>query len=381
MPFSDAQRNEARFRAIYENAPFMINSFDAQGKISLWNRACEEQTGYTIAEVNAAPDPFALFYPREEERVRAQKTVALKDGKFREFEVTRKDQRLVYQMWANFDLPDGSVISVGYDVTEMRETREKLRQMNHNLEEKVAERSRELDEQRAKLYFASKYVALGEMAGGVAHEINNPLAIISGYTSQLAEMIRQEEPDRRVFREMLGSISAAVERISKIIAGLRNIARDGRRDPLVVCSLATVVTDALTLCRERFASAGVELTVTFELRDPLVKARPVELGQVLLNLLNNAFDAVEALPERWVKLRIHEEGPYVCISVIDSGNGVPEQLASKLFQPFFTTKPVGKGMGLGLSISRGILSAHGGTLTVGLDGGHTCFTAKLPKAE
>jgi C4-dicarboxylate-specific signal transduction histidine kinase len=90
---------------------------------------------------------------------------------------------------------------------------------------------------------------------------------------------------------------------------------------------------------------------------------------------------VEPLAERWVKLRIHEEGGHVCISVTDSGNGVPGELAPKLFQPFFTTKPVGKGMGLGLSISRGILTAHGGTLSAGLDGGHTCFMARLPKGQ
>lgn len=370
---NDAQRAEARFRAIYENAPFMIDSFDANGKADLWNRACVEQLGYTKEEVNAVPDPMALFYPGPEEYAAAMEEIRNKTGKFREYKVRRKDGSYVYQMWANFQLPDGSAISVGYDVTEMR-------QLNHGLEEKVAERTRELDEQRAKLFFASKYVALGEMAGGVAHEINNPLAVISGYATQLSEMLQQEDLDHHAAVDMLGSIRAAVTRITKIISGLRNIARDGRRDPVSECRLADIVNDALSLCRERFSSSGVELSLTFEAPDPEVRGRPVELSQVLLNLLNNAFDAVEPLVDRWVKIRIYRAENEVCLSVTDSGPGIPADIQSKLFQPFFTTKPIGKGMGLGLSISKSILAAHGGSLGVDTAAGHTCFVARMPAA-
>lgn len=373
-------RSEARFRAIYENAPCMINSFQPDGKLVLWNRCCEELIGYTMDEVNAAPDALALFYPDPEARRQALEGITRNDGKFREFKVRRKDGRYVYQMWANFSLEDGSAISVGYDVTETREAREQLRQMNQTLEEKVAARTRELDEQRAKLFFASRFVALAEMAGGVAHEINNPLAIISGYTTQISEILKQSEPDRRALEDMLGSIRGAVSRITKIISGLRNISRDGSRDPVTVCRLADIVSDALGLCRERFSSNGVELGLNFELADATVRGRPVELAQVLLNLLNNAFDAVEPLAERRVKLRVYGESSQVCLSVTDNGPGIPDSLRDKLFQPFFTTKAVGKGMGLGLSISRSILEAHGGSLAAETDRGQTCFVARLPRA-
>ena len=377
---SEAQRYEARFRAIYENAPFMINSFMPNGKVVLWNRACEEQTGYSRDEVNAAEDSIGLFYPDPASRNLVVDSITRRDGKFREFRVLTKSGRYAFQMWANFDLPDGSAISVGYDVTEMREAREQLRQMNQTLEEKVAARTRELDEQRAKLFSASKFVALAEMAGGLAHEINNPLAVISGYTTQFSEMLRRKEPDRRALEDMLGSIRGAVSRITKIISGLRNISRDGSRDPVTVCRLADIVNDALGLCRERFSSNGVELSLNFELADANVRGRPVELAQVLLNLLNNAFDAVELLPERRVRLRVHGENSHVCLSVTDNGPGIPDSLKDKLFQPFFTTKPVGKGMGLGLSISKSILEAHGGSLTAETDRGQTCFVARLPRA-
>ncbi len=378
-PLSDSQKSEARFRAIYENAPFMINSFRQDGKLALWNRACEEQLGYSMAEVNEAPDSLGLFYPEPEVRQRVMETIFEKDGKFREYKVLRKDGKYVYQMWANFALPDGSAISVGYDITEMRENREKLSRMNQWLEEEVVARSRDADEQRSKLFFASKFVALGEMAGGVAHEINNPLAVISGYASQLSEMLSKPSFDHEAVEEMLASIRNSTNRITKIIAGLRNLARDGRRDPMVECRVLDVINDALSFCRARYSAAGVELELSLEERDAKIRGRPVELGQVLLNLLNNTFDAVDGSADAWVRLRLAGDDKNIFISVTDSGPGVPEHLKQKLFHPFFTTKPVGKGMGLGLSISKGILEAHGGTLELRDEGGHTCFIAKIPR--
>jgi len=377
--WSDEERTIARFRTIYENAPFMINSFDQAGKAVLWNRAATEQLGYTQLEVNEAGDSFELFYPDSELRRQVMHTIANPDGKFREFKVRRKDGVYVYQMWANFTLPDQSLISVGYDVTGMREAREQLRLSNHTLEEKVAARTRELDEQRAKLVFASKYVALGEMAGGVAHEINNPLAIIAGYAAQLQEMLNHSAFDKATFEGMLGSIRSAVGRITKIVSGLRNISRDGSRDPLTECRMNDLLFEVLGLCGERFRIHGVELLFEGEELGTLVLCRPVELQQVILNLLTNAFDAVQNIPCRWVKLTFTELENEVCVSVSDSGPGVPAEVREKIFQPFFTTKPIGKGTGLGLSISKGIAEAHRGTLAMELDAGETCFVLKLPK--
>jgi signal transduction histidine kinase len=111
-----------------------------------------------------------------------------------------------------------------------------------------------------------------------------------------------------------------------------------------------------------------------------IDCRPTEISQVLLNLLNNAVDAVQPLAEKWVELQVRSAGKDVEISVMDSGKGIPEKIRDKVGQPFFTTKVVGHGTGLGLSISRGIVEAHGGHLNLDTQCEHTRFVVTLPKA-
>lgn len=376
---AELRAGEARFRTIFENAPFMINSFDRNGRVVLWNRACTTLLGYTLEEMKQAEDPLSLFYPEPEVRNEIMAEINTADGQFREHKVKRKDAQYVYQMWANFILPDQSLIAVGYDVTAIRDAQESLRIANQSLEEKVEERTRELDQERIKLISASKFAALGEMAGGIAHEINNPLAVIDGLAEQLQIMGENCPPQLR--KEMLESISSSVSRISKIISGLRKISRDASRDPTAHSLVVNLIHDVLGICRERFINSGVSLDTEIPEQAIFIECRAVEIGQVLLNLLNNAFDAVRDEAQRWVKVSLLAGNLDIEIRVTDSGKGIPEALQEKIFQPFFTTKPVGQGTGIGLSISRGIAEAHGGTLTYELAGGHTSFVLRLPKRQ
>ena len=110
----------------------------------------------------------------------------------------------------------------------------------------------------------------------------------------------------------------------------------------------------------------------------MISCDPLAIEQVLINLLNNAIDAVESLPEKWVELQCFNQKNEVILRIIDSGSGIPKEVADKLFDPFFTTKPAGIGPGLGLSISIGIIKDHGGTLTLVSEHPHTCFELRLP---
>jgi C4-dicarboxylate-specific signal transduction histidine kinase len=112
-----------------------------------------------------------------------------------------------------------------------------------------------------------------------------------------------------------------------------------------------------------------------------VECHPSQISQVLLNLLNNAYDAALAQPDRWIELDARDQGSLVEISVTDSGPGIPRELARKIMDPFFTTKPPGKGTGLGLSISSNIMTDHGGSLSLDQNSPHTRFVMSLPKIQ
>jgi C4-dicarboxylate-specific signal transduction histidine kinase len=238
-----------------------------------------------------------------------------------------------------------------------------------------------IDQQRQQIAFSSKMSALGEMAGGVAHEINNPLAIIKSSASIMRELLEDERVDRKMLGQLSERVEATTDRIARIVQGLRFFSRDGSKDPPQLVRLQTIVSDTLSLCQERFKSEGTNVLVEDIPTDIQVEGRPTEISQVLLNLLSNAHDAVAHQPERWIKLSTTHSNDRIEIRVIDSGPGVSRELRAKIFQPFFTTKEVGKGTGLGLSVSNEIAKKHGGELKLDESHAHTCFVVRLPKRQ
>ncbi len=226
--------------------------------------------------------------------------------------------------------------------------------------------------------FSAKMASLGEMAGSVAHEINTPLAIISVMSGQISEILedlqsrgvlpKDSKGDVEQLFQNASLIESTVLRISKIIRSMRTFSRDSSEDAKLQASLDGILEDTFSLCAERFRHSGVQLHLEGEPHRYLLLCRPGELSQVFINLLNNAWDAVNALPrasecEKWIRVRVEalDEGR-VRICFEDSGVPVTEEAKQKMFQPFFTTKPLGQGTGLGLPLSLRIVQAHGGRL-------------------
>ena len=179
-------------------------------------------------------------------------------------------------------------------------------------------------------------------------------------------------------KKNLEIITQTTNRISKIISGLHSFSRNAVKDPMTKKSLNKIIDETLVLCTEKFKYNGVDLQITAD-PDCIVNCRPAQLSQVILNLLNNSFDAVVNDMEKWVKIELldkKDDGFLVIIS--DSGKGIPKAIAEKIMQPFFTTKEVGKGTGLGLSISKGIIEDHGGVLSIDAQSANTKFVIKLP---
>ena len=247
-----------------------------------------------------------------------------------------------------------------------------------------------LERERLRSFAASKMSTLGEMAGGVAHEINNPLAIIHGKAGQLKQLLGQSlgqsrdrsdealDPARLIVG--LDKIEQTAMRISKIIRGLRAFSRNSDRDPFMPIPLRSIIEDSLELSRERFRNRGIDLRVA-EIPETSIECRPSQIAQVLLNLLSNAFDAVAGLPDAWVEITVIDDGFGARIQVTDSGLGIPNRVAERIMEPFFTTKEVGKGTGLGLSIAKGLIEDHGGSLKFDAAHPSTRFEICVPKRQ
>jgi signal transduction histidine kinase len=270
------------------------------------------------------------------------------------------------------------------DISFLPETRNdeigRLAKVLNKLVSTVRENNEKIESNQIILANSAKFSSLGEMAGGIAHEINNPLAILKGHLAQVIVKLRagNMSPEDAVNR--LSKLESVVDRMAAIIKGLRTFARAGESDPMERVSVKNIIDETLSLGRMRLQNHNIELREDYN-NDLQILARSVQISQVMLNLMNNAFDAIATLPNPWIKVSSMSYGKDVLIRVQDSGQGIPPEVLQKLMQPFFTTKPVGKGTGLGLSISKGIAEDHNGEISYELFQGHTSFVLRIPMCQ
>lgn len=234
-----------------------------------------------------------------------------------------------------------------------------------------------ISEYEKRLSIANKFSAIGEMSGNIVHEINNPLAVVVLKLQLVKNQFTSPNQNLEKITNHLASVDVALGRIQKIINGLKITARSSDTEPLSNASTVTIVTEAIDMVSERFSDDKVKISIQ-NLPDLQIICRPYQLVQVLVNLFNNSRDAIKELQEKWIRIDVVTRKNSVQFIVEDSGLGIPEQIASKIMQPFFTTKSVGKGTGIGLSLSKKIAEQHGGKLFLDSDRRHTCFILEIP---
>lgn len=263
------------------------------------------------------------------------------------------------------DIVDGRVVGyfvVAADVTEKNASEERRRKLEHNM---IA---------------SSKMAELGEMAGGIAHEINSPLTTILNSAEVLREIFATHPLDSSAADQYISMIVSTTERIARIIRGLRSFSRNADNDPMIECDLSSVIESTAEMCRERLKNHQVRFTVQCE-PDLKFECREAQISQILLNLIGNSLDAVDHLEEKWIHLEADAIEDMIRIRVSDSGKGIPASVAAKIMQPFFTTKEIGKGTGLGLSVSFGLAEAHNGKLYYCPEEKNTTFCLTLPRLQ
>jgi PAS domain S-box-containing protein len=223
---------------------------------------------------------------------------------------------------------------------------------------------------------SARLSSLGVLTSGIAHEINNPLAVIQGKTALLLKRIKEGSIDKSSLPDDIQKIHDTCLRITKIIQGMQALSRDSKGDPFVAIRISELIERMVELCGDRIRHHHIHINVTCD--DVIyIQGRAEQVGQVILNILNNSIDAIADSPVREISISVTRLVNKIQVHISDSGSGIPEELRDRIMEPFFTTKDVGKGTGLGLSISRGIMEAHRGQLTVG-HGLPTTFFLEFP---
>ena len=260
----------------------------------------------------------------------------------------------------------------------------KLLMVNRDLNKKNKNNKiqlRRIDEEykssQIKLIQSNKLASLGEMASGIAHEINQPLQIICIHSDLCMENLTSGNGN--LVKKNLKAIIDQSERIEKIVKQVGSFGRDSESDDYNKEDPRNIFNNVITIVSSQYKQDGVELRQIIPRSLPLLLCNKTQIEQVLINILINARDAVGASEEKVVFFKAHVQGQNLCMQISDSGTGIDPSKINDIFTPFYTTKPIGKGTGLGLSISYSIIAQHKGEIEVTSEiGKGSVFTVKVP---
>jgi two-component system NtrC family sensor kinase len=342
---TERRRLEGRLQAdkqfidqLIENANALIGAANEKGKTVIFNRRFEELTGFRKEEL-FGKDPLLLVPEESREIVRKQFREIRTDRPLLNIEIpiVTKDGRVLTVMWnvASVNLPSGNaaVVVVGQDVTEQKRMQEELVQ-------------------------SKKLASIGELVSGVAHELNNPLTVVMGYSQLLTTEQKLSEKHHEMARKILDAAARSKRIVENLLAFARKKKLENRET-----SINEILENTLSLREHNFTVNNIKVVRNYDEKLPPIYADGGQLQQVFLNLINNAFDAMhDAHQGGALEVRTCLLGKELVVEIIDDGPGVPEAIQEKIFDPFFTTKEVGKGTGLGMSLSYGIVKEHGGRI-------------------
>lgn len=366
---------------VLESAMYSVIATDVQGTIIFFNREAERILEYKSSEVI---NKKSLIEFHDQNEINLKSNDLSKEfgqdvkANFNVFVVMSLKNNLNHGEWT-YVSKSGRRTTIQLSMTALKDDKNEsigFLAIALDLTEKKVLQSL-LEQERANLINSSKMATLGEMAAGIAHEINNPLAIITGKAEQIHEMLKQNNLDVNLLKLNIKKIEETALKISKIIKGLKTFSRSSEADPKSMQNLAELLNETLELIREKFLKKNINIEVIGN-TDFVFFCRAAQISQVILNILANAYDAIERQSDPWIKILVEKFDSSFLIKIIDSGPGIPAEIVDKILHPFFTTKPVGKGTGLGLSISKGIIDDHNGQLWVDPHTENTTFIIHLP---
>lgn len=377
------------YRLALHAAPSGIMVVGEQGDIQFVNQTLADIFGYRVEELLGKPVEILLpeqhvaAHRRHVEHY-ARHPEPRPMGAGRDLEGVSKDgRRFPVEIGLQPAQTDSGplVVATVVDITKRKAIEERLRRHEEQLEELVAERTRELREaQREKervlehLIQAEKMTAVGTLVSGIGHEINNPLYVVLAAAEALAD-----EQDLARCRAYGQEILRQARNIAEIVKNLSRYARPGARHDLQRVDINASVASAVRLARRTLRSDRIEIKTTMGAA-PEILARSEEIQQVMFNIIRNAMQAIAG--EGLIEIRTWQEGDRVSVRIQDTGRGIPHEHLKRVFDPFFTTKGPDEGEGLGLYIARQIVTRYGGRIEVeNAAAGGARFVIQFPIAD
>lgn len=346
--------SEAEFDALFDAAVDAVIEIDARGLIQRFNHAAEKIFGYEAGEVFGQNVNILMPEPYHSEH----------DHYIRQYQHTGKARIIGIGREVKGRHKDGSIFPIELSVGEVKISGQPvyLGLIRDISERKQAES--DAQEMRERLAHVSRAGVLGEMASGLAHELNQPLTAIASYARATLRMVRSDNPavkDEVQLEETLEKIAAQAERAGEIIRRLRSLIKRGEPQHKQT-NVKQLIDDLLKIAELDLHDCGFQLDLNLAPDLPLISVDTVQIQQVLLNLIRNAMEAMrEVKVGETIKISARLKGQLLEISVSDQGPGIADGNAEKLFEPFFTTKR--EGLGMGLALCRTIMQSHGGDLT------------------
>ena len=367
----ELEDNESRLRAVFDHLPVMVVAYDDEGMLAYWNSQCERVLGWTAAELIGLSheEIFKRVYPSLDYRKHRfsdsiKNRILLSEG---EWHMKSKDGSVKVAIWYDVigqaKIPGWSFWSAGVEVSKRKELESQVMQMQ-------------------------KLESIGNLAGGVAHDFNNILQVIRGYT----EMITQNNPDDPEIIESVNTVLSSVDRGRNLVRQLLFFSRQSGFVPEVVDPSQMILN--LVALLKRLIGEDVKLDLDIAGQVPEISADPNQLEQAMVNICLNARQAMPVggnirISARKVELLDPEQtivgelasGVYVVIEISDTGCGIEPDVLPRIFDPFFTTREVGEGSGLGLATVYGVIKRHNGGINVASElGKGSIFTLWLPVA-